>query len=65
MTIIVGSPQVEDISDADGEVIELDSWHVGQCGMCGMDELDAHEYSDGTIEVVCAHCGAHHIEDSE
>jgi hypothetical protein len=48
--------------DDDDQVVELDSWFAGNCGACGCDELDAHEYSDGAIEYVCAHCGAHNIE---
>jgi NMD protein affecting ribosome stability and mRNA decay len=47
----------------DDEVVEVDSWHAGMCGACGMDELDAHEYSDGTIVVVCAVCGATSFDD--
>lgn len=48
--------------DDDDQVVELDSWHEGNCGVCGLDELDAHEYSDGSIFYICAHCGATAVE---
>lgn len=60
--IVFDAPRVDDVTNPDDEVVELYSWFDGECGMCGADDLDGHEYSDGSIEYVCASCGARYLK---